>query len=318
MSETQAVFAGIDVCLERLDLAVWPGGVVESYAYDAAGMEALKRRLRNESVSLVVMEATGGLEVRAAAELAGSGLAVAVVNPRQVRDFARSLGKLAKNDRIDALVLARFGAGTRPEARALPDEHQRLLGDLVARRRQLVEMRTAELNRLGRATAKTVVRSHRDLLKAIERELEDLDRQIGEQIKQSPAWRAKDELYRSVPGVGGGTSRMLVAEMPELGTLSRTQIAALAGLAPYDNDSGKYKGKRTIRGGRHTVRAVLYMATLTASRFNPVIKATYRRLRDRGKSFKVAMVACMRKLLVILNTIAARGTPWQTECPQIA
>ena len=306
----QDVYAGIDVCQERLDLAVWPGGAAESFSYDAAGVEALRRRLREQRVKLVVIEATGGLEVRVAAELAGAGLAVAVINPRQARDFARSVGKLAKNDRIDALVLARFGEAVKPEPRTLPDAAQRLLSDLVLRRRQLIDMRTAETNRMGRATARPVLRSHRDLLKAIERELEDLDTQIGEQIKSSEAWRAKDELYRSVPGVGENTSRTLVAEMPELGALSRTEVAALAGLAPYDHDSGRMRGARSIRGGRHTVRTALYMAALAATRCNPVIRATYRRLRDRGKCFKVAIVACMRKLLTILNTIAARGTPW--------
>jgi transposase len=309
----QDLYAGIDVCQERLDLAVWPGGSAESFSYDAAGMDALRARLRQQRVKLVVIEATGGLEQRVAAELASIGLAVAVINPRQARDFARSLGKLAKNDRIDALVLARFGEAVKPEPRTLPDEAQRLLSDLVMRRRQLIDMRTAEMNRMGRATARPVLRSHRDLLKAIERELEDLDTQLGEQIKSSDAWRAKDELYRSVPGVGEGTSRTLVAEMPELGTLSRVQVAALAGLAPYDHDSGRMRGVRSIRGGRHTVRTALYMAAMSASRCNPVIRATYQRLRARGKCFKVAIVACMRKLLTILNTIAARGTPWHEK-----
>jgi transposase len=305
------VCAGIDVCQERLDLAVWPGGTAGSFSYDAAGMKSLRATLSEREVRLVVIEATGGLEVRVAAELAGGGLAVAVINPRQARDFARSTGTLAKNDRIDAVVLARFGAAVGPQPRPLPDQDQRLLGDMVARRRQLVEMHTAELNRLGRASAKPIVRSHRDLLKALERELEDIDRQIGDHIKGTPVWRAKEELYRSVPGIGAHTSRVLIAELPELGTLSRTQIAALVGLAPYDNDSGRHRGRRSIRGGRAGVRSALYMAALTASRRNPVIRAQYQRLRDRGKSFKVALVACMRKLLIILNTIASRGTPWQ-------
>jgi transposase len=307
----QDVCAGIDVCQERLDLAIWPGGAAESFSYDAAGMKKLRTCLREHAVTLVVVEATGGLEIRIAAELAAAGIGVAVVNPRQVRDFARSLGKLAKSDRIDAQVLARFGAAVQPEPRTLPDEDQRLLGDLVARRRQLVEMRTAELNRIGRATSKPIIRSHRDLLKALERELEDVERQIGDHIKQSPVWRAKDELYRSIPGVGENTSRMLVAELPELGTLSRGQIAALVGVAPYDNDSGSFRGRRSIRGGRASVRAALYMAALTATRCNPLIREMYQRLRNAGKCFKVAIVACMRKLLTILNTIAARGTPWQ-------
>jgi transposase len=313
MAVSEGNYAGIDVCQERLDLAVWPGGAAASFSYDAAGIRALLERLRREGVVLVVLEATGGIEVRAAAELQEAGIAAVVINPRQARDFARSLGKLAKNDRIDALVLARFGEAVKPEPRALPDAQHRLLGDLVARRRQLVEMRTAELNRQTRATAKAVQRSHRGMLKAIERELEDVDGQVRDLIKSSPVWRAQEELYRSVPGVGEGTAHLLVAEMPELGSLSRTQVAALAGLAPYDRDSGKHRGRRSIGGGRGTVRAMLYMATLTATRCNPVIRTTFQRLRERGKSYKVAMVACMRKLLVILNTIATRGTPWKNE-----
>ncbi|MBY0261333.1 MAG: IS110 family transposase [Phycisphaerales bacterium] len=311
MDTAQALCAGIDVCQERLDLAVWPGGTVASFSYDAAGMRALTDTLRKRGVGLVVLEATGGLEIRVAAELAGAGFPVAVVNPRQVRDFARAVGTLAKNDRIDAQVLARFGHAVRPEARPLPDEDQRLLGDLVARRRQLVEMRTAELNRIGRAVAKPIVRSHKDLLKALEREIQEIDRRIGDHIKGSPVWKAKEELYRSVPGIGEHTARTLIAELPELGSLSRAQIAALVGLAPYDNDSGKSRGRRSIRGGRSGVRCVLYMAALTASRRNPAIRALYERLRGAGKPFKVALVACMRKLLTIVNAIAARGTPWQ-------
>lgn len=318
MAEHQVVYAGIDVCQERLDLAFWPGGNAGPFAYDPKGLKDLGAALQQQHVSLVVLEATGGLELRVAAELAAAGIAVAVVNPRQVRDFARSLGKLAKNDPIDAMVLARFGAAVNPPARPLPDPEQRLLGDLAARRRQLIEMRTAESNRLGRATAGPVVRSHRDLIKAIERELEDVDRRIGEAIKRSPAYQAKDRLYQSVPGVGPATSRTLLAELPELGSLSRTQAAAIVGLAPYDNDSGGRKGQRHIRGGRAAVRTALYMAALTASRRNPLITELYQRLRAKGKPFKVAMVACMRKLLTILNAVAQRGTPWLETPPKTA
>jgi transposase len=310
---SEGLYAGIDVCQERLDLAVWPGGAAASFSYDAAGIKSLLQRLRQDRIVLVVIEATGGIEVRVAAELQEAGIATAVINPRQARDFARSVGKIAKNDRIDALALARFGEAVKPDPRPLPDEQHRLLSDLVARRRQLIEMRTAELNRQARATAKVVQRSHRGMLKAIERELEEVDGQIRDLIKGSPVWRAQEALYRSVPGIGEGTAQLLVAEMPELGTLSRTQVAALAGLAPFDRDSGKHRGRRSIGGGRHTVRAMLYMATLTATRYNAVIRATFRRLRERGKSYKVAMVACMRKLLVILNIIATRGTPWENE-----
>jgi transposase len=261
----------------------------------------------------VVLEATGGIEQRVAAELAAAGLAVAIVNPRQVRDFARALGKLAKNDRIDAQVLARFGHTVQPQARPLPSEDERVFGELLARRRQLIELRTAELNRLSRAGSDLVAKSHKDLLKAVQKQLDALDDELSERIKNSPLWRAKDELYRSVPGVGPGTSRMLVAEMPELGTLNRRQIAALAGLAPYDQDSGASRGRRSIRGGRASVRSALYMAAVTAMRYNPVIKAHYQNLKARGKAFKQAIVACMRKLLTILNAIAATNTPWSDD-----
>jgi transposase len=310
MDAIAEVFAGIDVCKDRLDAAVWPGSESLSVVYDEAGTATLIAWLRERGVRLVVLEATGGLEVCIAADLAGEGIGVAVINPRQVRDFARSLGRLAKNDRLDALVLARFAHAVRPEIRPLASEEERDLSELVTRRRQLVHMHTAEVNRLGRATSKAVVRSHRDLLKVIERRIDDLDRQISDRIKSSPVWRAKDELYRSIPGIGPGTSRMLIAELPELGTLNRQRIAALAGLAPYDDDSGKSRGRRSIRGGRAPVRCALYMAAVTAIRYNPVIRSLYERLRHAGKPFKLAIVACMRKLLIILNAIAASNTPW--------
>jgi transposase len=307
------VVAGIDVCQERLDLAFCPDGPGLSVAYDRPGVAALVRALRARKASLVVLEATGGIEQRLAAELALAGLAVAIVNPRQVRDFAKGLGQLAKNDRIDALVLARFGAVVQPPARPLPSADERIFGELLARRRQLLELRTAELNRLSRAGTALVNKSHKDLLRAIQTQLDALDEELSERIKNSPLWRAKDRLYRSVPGVGPGTSRTLMAELPELGTLNRRQIAALAGLAPYDQDSGKSRGRRRIAGGRRGVRSALYMAALTAVRFNPVLRAHYQGLRARGKPFKQAIVACMRKLLIILNAIAATNTPWNAD-----
>lgn len=309
-SVANGIVAGLDISKEHLDLGFWPAQAPVSYSYDKDGLVELISRLREAKVSLVVLEATGGLEIRVAAELSAGGVPVAVVNPRQVRDFARGVGKLAKNDRIDAVVLARFGQAVKPPARPLPSEEQRRLGELVSRRRQLVEMHTAELNRMGRASSKAVLQSHKDLLKAIERQLADLDQQIRDAIKESPAWMAKAELYDSVPGIGEQSACALVAELPELGTLNRGQISALAGLAPYDNDSGTRRGKRSIRGGRAAVRAILYMATLAATRCNPVIQAHYYKLKEAGKLHKVAMVACMRKLLTILNVMAATNSMW--------
>lgn len=309
-SDANEIIAGLDISKAQLDLGFWPAQAPASYSYDKDGLAELISRLREAKVSLVVLEATGGLEIRVAAELSAGGVPVAVVNPRQVRDFARGVGKLAKNDRIDAIVLARFGHAVKPPVRPLPSEEQRRLGELVSRRRQLVEMHTAELNRMGRASSKTVLKSHKDLLKAIDRQIEELDEQIRDAVKQSPAWMAKAELYDSVPGIGEQTACALVAELPELGTLNRGQITALAGLAPYDNDSGARRGKRSIRGGRAAVRAALYMATLTATWCNPVIEAYYKKLRKAGKLHKVAMVACMRKLLTILNVMAATNSAW--------
>jgi transposase len=305
------VFVGIDVSRRRLDVCVLPGSAALSVEHDAAGIASLVSRLHAERPVLVVMEATGGLQNVLAAELAAHGIPVAVVNPAQVRDFARGLGRRAKNDRIDAEVLAAFAEKVRPPQRPLPTQEERLFSELIARRRQLLEMRTAESNRLRQAHAAPVAASHRTMLEAIEEQLRDLDDRISGLIEASPVWRAKDELYRTVPAVGEQTSRMLIAELPELGTVSRGAIAALVGLAPYDHDSGAMRGRRCISGGRPHVRTALYMTALTATRVNPVIRACYQRLRERGKSFKVAIVACMRKLVVILNTIAATGEAWR-------
>lgn len=314
------VFVGIDISRERLDVCIAPDGGVFSVAHDSAGIAALVARLGERPPELIVVEATGGLQTILAAELAARGLPVAVVNPAQVRDFARGLGKRAKNDRLDAQVLAAFADKVRPPVRPLPSADERLFAELLTRRRQLVEMRTAESNRLQQTLAAPVAASHRALLKAIERQIGDLEERIGGLIKASPLWRAKDELYRSVPGVGEQTSRTLIADLPELGRVGRGAIAALAGLAPFDHDSGKLKGRRCISGGRPQVRHVLYMAALSATRCNPVIRVYYQRLRSRGKTAKVALVAAMRKLLTILNVIAATNTPWKSlpAVPEIA
>ena len=310
MKET--VVVGIDVSKLRLDVSAPKKKRRWQSSNDPKGVAQLCTRLKRMKPSLIVLEASGGYERQAVAELAASGLPVVVVNPRQVRDFARATGQLAKNDRIDANILAQFGERVGPEPRRLPDEMSRELQALMRRRNQLLEMLTAESNRLQQSTSalKSGIRKHIDWLKA---ELRDLDRDLEQTIKNSPAWRAKDSLFQSVPGVGPVLSRRLIAEMPELGRLAPKQINALVGVAPFVRESGQFKGRRRIFGGRIDVRCGLYMSALVAIRVNPVIRDYYQRLRSRGKPFKVAIVACMRKLLGILNAIARNQTPWDAE-----
>jgi transposase len=310
----EEVFVGVDVSKASLDVCVQPSGETLQLGNDEEGVARLVQRLCALAPTLVVLEATGRLEVALAAALAAHGVPLAVVNPRQVRDFARATGRLAKTDRVDAAVLAHFAQAVRPEARGVPDEAQRALDALLTRRRQLSEMLVAERLRMGAASAslRHGIAKHVAWLKA---ELEDVDRDIAKAVRASPAWREKDDLLRSVPGIGPVLSSTLIAEMPELGRLTRKQVAALAGVAPFACDSGTLRGKRAVWGGRAGVRAALYMATLVATRFNPVIAAHYRQLLSRGKAKKVALVACMRKLLVILNAMLRTKTPWQ---PQLA
>jgi len=304
------VFIGIDVAAAHLDVAVRPSGETWQEANDAAGIAALVARLRALTPTLIVLEATGGLEGPAVGEVAAAGLPVAVVNPRQARDFARATGKLAKTDRLDAAVLAHFAEGVRPPVRPLPDAATQELQALVTRRRQLVEMLTAEQHRARTAVAKVrpQIEVHVAWLRA---EIKSLDRALRDAIRASPLWRAQDDLLRSVPGVGPGLATAMLVELPELGTLDRKRIAALVGVAPLNRDSGTKRGKRAIWGGRATVRAVLYMATLTATRCNPVIHPFYERLRGAGKPTKVALTACMRKLLTILNAMMRDQTGWE-------
>lgn len=306
MSDT-SVYVGIDVSKTELEVAV--GEDAWTVSNDESGIETLVEELSERSPDLVVLEATGGHETAAVASLAEAGLPVVVANPRQVRDFGRATGQLAKTDRIDARVLALFAERIRPEVRALPDEEARELSALLARRRQLIEMMVSEKNRLQMApmTVKNGIRKHIEWLK---RQLKMVDSDLERRIKESPVWRAKEDLLRSVPGVGPVVSRTLIGELPELGKLSRQQIAALAGVAPLNRDSGTLRGKRMVWGGRRTVRAALYMAALTASQRNPVIREFYERLRARGKPPKVALTACMRKLLVIMNAMVRDGVHW--------
>jgi transposase len=304
------VAVGIDVAKAHLDVAVWPGADQWRAPNDEAGVAALGARLAALAPPLVVLEATGGLERLAAAALAAAGLPVAVVNPRQVRDFAKAVGQLAKTDALDAQLLARFAADVRPPPRPLPDAAQQELAALLARRRQVVTMLTAERQRLGAAlpAVRERVRAHGRWL---ERELAAVDDELGGALRASPAWRAKAALLRSVPGVGPVVALTLLAELPELGALDRKRLAALVGVAPLNADSGTRRGKRLVWGGRGRVRAALYMAALVATRFNPVLRAFYARLLAAGKAKKAALTACMRKLLLILNAIVQTGTPWR-------
>lgn len=303
------VVAGIDVCKARLDVALF-GGQAWSVANTEAGCESLCEQLLAASVELVVMEATGGQEMLAAATMSAVGLQVAVINPRQAREFARASGRIAKTDRIDAQVLAHFGVAIDPPGRAVEAPEQAQFAEVLARRRQLVRMISAEKNRLGSARDLIIKRNIRHSIEALEQLLRGIDYQIDGLVKASPVWQAKENLLRSFKGVGPVTSRTLLAELPELGRLNRKQIASLAGVAPIARDSGRHRGQRHIAGGRGQVRSALYMATLTAMRSNPVIGEFYERLRQAGKPAKVALTACMRKLLTILNAMVKTNTRW--------
>ncbi|HZB56713.1 MAG TPA: IS110 family transposase [Reyranella sp.] len=306
------IIVGIDVSKDRLDVHVLPSGEAFWVGNDHAGVEDLVRRLAALSPSVVGLEATGGFERLAVAALAGAGLAVVVVNPAQVRAYANALGKRAKTDPIDAAVIAAFVAATKPELRRLRDAEATTLADLVARRRQIVQMIVAEENRARTTTARQAHKSIKRLLAALRRELASLDADTDDHIRKSPVWRVNEKLLSSVPGVGPIVARSLIAEMPELGSLDRRQIAALAGLAPWTRQSGTWRGKSFIGGGRSHVRAVLFMAALVAIRHNPVLKAFRDRLVAAGKPKIVAVVATMRKLLTVLNAIIRDQKPWQT------
>jgi transposase len=301
---------GIDVSKAHLDVAIRPGGEVFQVANTEQGITHLIQRLGPLQPSLVGMEATGGMEILVAAMLSAAGLAVAVVNPRQVRDFAKATGQLAKSDRIDALVLAHFAEAIRPQVRPMADEQTRELNGLVTRRQQLVEMLTAEHNRLSAMQGK----AHRDIqahIQWLRKRLKDLDDDLEQTIRKTPVWQERMNLLQSVPGIGQVVSSVLLVGLPELGQLGARAISALVGLAPLNRDSGKLRGKRTIWGGRARIRTALYMAALVASRHNPVIKAFYERLLSKGKAKKVALTACMHKLVVILNAMVKTGTMWQ-------
>jgi transposase len=303
---------GIDVSKERLDVCSLPDGGTFSVANDRAGIdELLARLLEGVRPELVVLEATGKYERPAAVAVAAAGIAVAVVNPRQARDFAKAAGRLAKTDRIDAEVLARFAGAVGPRPSVLPDEEARVLQDILLRRRQLLEMMVAEKNRLQMAS-EAVARRIAAHVRWLEKELSRVDRELDEAVRESETWRANEELLRSVPGVGPVLARTLLAELPELGTLPRRRLCALVGVAPFNRDSGTFRGKRQVWGGRAPVRAALYMGALVATRHNPLIREFYERLLAAGKPKKVALVACMRKLLSILNAVMRDRVPWHS------
>jgi transposase len=300
---------GIDVSKERLDTFIRPVGERGQFANDAAGIAELVTRLKAESPDLVVVEATGSLEIEFAIAATAAALPVVVINPRQVRDFAKALNRLAKTDAIDAEVLAHFGEAVKPEVRPLADEAAQELAAMVLRRQQLLDMLCAERNRLriARPSMRHPIQKHISWLKS---ELEDTDKGVKKLIRDSPVWREKEDLLRGVKGVGTAMAAMLLARLPELGKLNRKQIASLVGVAPFNRDSGTLRGRRTIWGGRADVRRVLYMSALVATRHNPAIKAQYARLLAAGKPKKVALTACMRKLLCILNAMARTGRQW--------
>jgi transposase len=301
---------GIDVSKTQLDVHLLPGGEAFQFRRDSEGIAALVRKLQAQPPQLIAMEASGGLETMVAAALAGARLPVVVVNPAQVRAFAVALGKRAKTDPLDAWVIARFAEATRPAVRPLADDQSRQLADLVARRRQIVQMLTAERNRAQRAASRKTVESCQRLIKALQRELDDIDEEVDTAVRASPVWCEKQDLLQSVPGVGPVASRTLLADLPELGTLDRRRIAALCGLAPWTRQSGQWRGKRFIGGGRSSVRTALYMAALVAARHNPVLRRFYERLIARGKPKLAALVAVARRLLGILNAVLRSGKKW--------
>jgi transposase len=313
MSKTNTeCFVGVDVSKDTVDLCIDQHGSCtwQHVPYDTASVTALTAQLQTLQPALIVLEATGGLETRLACQLVAHALAVAVVNPRQVRDFAKCTGELAKTDRIDARVLAAFARAIRPEARGVPDEATRELAELLGRRRQLVDMRVQELQRSHQVASKAAQKSVQAHIVWLDKRIAQSDDDLRTRLRQSSAWRAKDDLLRSIPGVGQVNSFTMMARCPELGQLNRRQIAKLVGIAPLACDSGKYRGKRRIWGGRGDVRHVLYLAALSAMRHNITIKAYALKLKATGKPPKVVIVACMRKLLTIMNTVIKTNTPW--------
>lgn len=310
-TDVSFIGAGVDVAKAHLDVAFSNDPTPFTAPNDPDGHARIVRAFKNAGVSRIVIEATGGYERAIVAELAAANLPVVVVNPRQVRDFARATGQLAKTDAIDAQILARFAVTIQPPIRPLDDAQTLALTERLTRRRQLIQMRVAESNRLGQAHDRRVRKSIDAVVKLLNRQIEAIDDDIDQFLQNSPIWKEKESLLTSVKGIGPTTARTLLAELPELGSANRQEIAALVGLAPYNKDSGRFRGRRAIAGGRAIVRHVLFMATLVATRHNPIIRAHYRHLLNKGKRKKVALVACMRKLLTILNAILREKKPWR-------
>jgi len=304
------VFVGVDVSKDSLDIAIGPNKDIITFANDQKGVDSLAKKLKRIDAQLIVFESTGGYELLAASCLAEAGLAVVIVNPRQVRNFAKATGILAKTDAIDARVLARFAEAVKPEVRQLKDRQTSELTAIVTRRRQIIEMIVAEKNRLKLANKRNK-KDIKDHIRWLQKRLDRIETDIGKMIQSSPIWRCKDDILQSVAGIGPITSASLICDLPESGILSPKKIAMLAGLAPLNCDSGKFKGRRRIWGGRGSVRSILYMATLAAIRCNPAIKGFYQRLIAAGKCHKVAATACMRKLLIIVNAMLRDQTLWQ-------
>lgn len=311
MATEPNTFVGIDVAKKHLDVHILPDGVNFTVTRDGTGLDQLVERLRLVPPVLVVLEATGGYEKVVLATLAGAGLPVLAVNPRQIRDFARACGRLAKTDRLDAAVIARFAERIRPELRPLPDPAAQALGEIAARRRQIIEMISAESMRLKQSSSRKVQRGIKTHLEWLQQELTSIDNDLDSTIAESTAWSHNEKLLDSVPGVGKNTARTLLVSLPELGTLDRRRIAALVGVAPVNHDSGQHRGQRHIRGGRSIVRSAIFMAAWVGTRCNPVLKAFYQRLIAAGKPRKVALVACMHKLLTILNALIRDQKTWQ-------
>jgi transposase len=309
-------FVGIDVASSHVDVCVRPDGIAKRFER-APGLDDLVAFIKPFSPTLIVLEATGGYEAAVAAALAAEGMALAVVNPRQARDFGRATGKLAKTDKIDAAMLAHFAEAVRPAAQVLADEQTRELEALVTRRRQLVEMFVAEQNRVRTVASKAMGRDIQKHIDWLKKRIKDHDSDIGKAVRKMPLWREKDDLLQSVPGIGPVVSSTLLALLPELGSLDRRKIAALVGVAPFNRDSGTLRGKRAIWGGRAGVRAALFMAAAAAARYNPVIRATYTRLVGAGKAKKVALTACMRKMLTIANAILRDKVAWKNLAPAL-
>jgi transposase len=309
-------FVGIDVAKNSMEVTVFEGKEHWEYANDEYGLTKMMAKIKRLAPALIVLEATGGYEVTVAAELQSRGYPVAVVNPRHIRDFARSVGILAKTDKLDAKVIARYAATVKPAPRNLPDSQTQDMGTILMRRRQVIAMLTAEKNRLYQAGP--AVREHiKEHIAFLERELDDINKELNKMVEANPEWKEKSDIVQSVPGVGPNLTITLLADFPELGSLNRRQTAALVGVAPFNRDSGKMRGKRSVWGGRNTVRNAAYMSTFVAIRYNPLLKAHFEHLKAAGKPFKVAIVACMRKLLCILNTMIKNRTYWHYDVTQL-